>query len=68
MRVPSEPDKFVVKGCGYQIDALATMRPEDMVVSDLEGHKIEGPPGSTQCREVKMHSIYRVRPEVQSIR
>jgi len=67
-RVPSQPDTFVVKGRGYEIDALATMRPEDMVVCDLEGYKIDGPPGSTQCREVKMHScIYKARPDVQSV-
>ena len=68
MRVPSQPDTFVVKGRGYEIDALATMRPEDMVVCDLEGFKVDGPPGSTQCREVKMHScVYKLRPDVQSV-
>lgn len=68
MRIPSQPDTFVVKGRGYEIDALATMRPGDMVICDLHGYKIDGPPGSTQCREVKMHScIYRARPDVQSV-
>lgn len=68
LRVPSQPDTFVVKGRGYQIDALAAMRPQDMVVCDLEGYKVDGPPGSTQCREVKMHScVYKCRPDVQSV-
>jgi len=68
MRVPSQPDTFVVKGRGYKIDALALMRPEDMVVCDLEGNRVDGPPGSMQCREVKMHScVYKVRPDVQSV-
>jgi len=68
LRVPSQPDTFVVKGRGYEIDALAAMRPEDMVVCDLESYKVDGPPGSTQCREVKMHScIYKIRPDVQSV-
>lgn len=68
MRVPSQPDTFVVKGRGYEIDALAAMRPEDMVVCDLEGFKVGGPPNATQCFEVKMHScIYKARPEVQSV-
>lgn len=68
MRVPSEPGTFVVKGRGYAIDALAVMRPEDMVVCDLEGYKLGGPPGSTPCFEVKMHScIYKARPDVQSV-
>lgn len=68
MRVPWEPDKFVVKGRGYRIDALARMRPEDMVVCDLDGNKVDGPPEATQCFEVKMHScIYKARPDVQSV-
>lgn len=68
LRVPGDPDKFVVKGRGYAIDALARMTPDDMIVCDLEGNKVDGPPGSTQCYEVKMHScIYRTRPDVQSV-
>jgi ribulose-5-phosphate 4-epimerase/fuculose-1-phosphate aldolase len=68
MRIPSEPGKFVVKGRGYKVDALAKMRPEDMVTCDLEGYKVEGPSGVTQCREVKMHScVYRARPDVTAI-
>ena len=68
MRVPSEPDKFVVKGRGYETDALATMRPEEMVVCDLEGYKIGGPDGVYQCHEVKIHScILKTRPQVQSV-
>ena len=27
-RVPEQPDRFVVKGRGYAMDALAAMRPE----------------------------------------
>jgi ribulose-5-phosphate 4-epimerase/fuculose-1-phosphate aldolase len=68
LRVPSQPDNFVVKGRGYEVDALATMRPEHMVTCDLDGRKVDGPPGSTQCYEVKMHSsIFKLRPDVQSI-
>src|SRR3712207_2754914 len=67
-RVPSDPEKFVVKGRGYAMDALAAMRPEDMILCDLEGNKLDGPPGSTQCFEVKLHScIYKLRPDVQSV-
>ena len=67
-RVPGEPDKFVVKGRGYRIDILSRMRPEDMVVCDLEGNWVDGPPGSLQCSEVKIHScIYKNRPDVQSV-
>jgi L-fuculose-phosphate aldolase len=68
LRVPEDPTKFVVKGRGYKLDALARMQPEDMVVCDLEGYRVEAAPGVTQCFEVKMHScIYREHPEVQSI-
>ena len=68
MRVPNQPDLFVVKGRGYQIDVLARVKPEDMIVVDLEGNMVDGKPGTSQCYEVKMHScILRERPDVQSV-
>ena len=68
LRVPEAPDRFVIKGRGYKIDALARMQPEDMIVCDLEGFRVEGSEGGTQPFEVKMHScIYRTYPEVQSV-
>ena len=68
LRVPGQPDRFVVKGRGYSFDALSHMRPEDMVICDIDGNYIEGPPGSTQCFEVKMHSsIFKLYPDVQSV-
>ena len=68
LRVPGEPDKFIVKGRGYDIDALPLMQPADMIVCDLEGRKVDGPPNATQCFEVKMHSaVYKSHPEVQSV-
>ena len=68
MRVPSAPDTFVVKGRGYEIDALAAVVPEQMVLCDAEGNLLDGPPGSSQCYEVKLHSaIYRSRPDVSSV-
>ena len=64
MRLPTEPDHFVVKGRGYRLDALSAMQPEDMIVCDLDGNKVDGPVGSSQCYEVKMHSaIYKTHPE-----
>jgi L-fuculose-phosphate aldolase len=67
-RVPSEPDRFVVKGRGHDMDVLAQMRPEDMVVCDLDGGKVGGPPGVSQCYEVKLHScIYRDHPRGQAV-
>ena len=68
LRLPSDPGKFAVKGRGYPIDVLERMRPEDMVVCDLEGSKVDGPAGVTPCYEIKMHScIYEARPDVLSI-
>ncbi len=68
MRLPSDPGKFVVKGRGYRIDALAAMQPDDMVVCDLDGFTLDGPRGTTQCFEVKLHScIYKSRPDVTAI-
>jgi len=68
MRLPSDPDKFVVKGREYAVDALAVMKPEDMVVCDTEGFLVEGRPGLTQCSEIKIHScIYKTQPGVHSV-
>lgn len=68
LRVPEDPNLFIVKGRGYELDALEKMRPEQMIVCDLEGNKVDGPPESTQCMEVKMHScIYKTHPDVQSV-
>lgn len=68
LRLPDRPDRFLVKGRGYKMDALAAMRPEEMVTCDLDGNLVDGPPGATQCFEVKMHSwIYKLYPEVKSV-
>jgi ribulose-5-phosphate 4-epimerase/fuculose-1-phosphate aldolase len=68
LRVPEAPDSFLIKGRGYELDILSELGPEDMVLCDLEGNKLDAPDGVSQCYEVKMHScIYRAFPEVQSI-
>ena len=68
MRTPGDPNRFLVKGRGYRIDVLTRMRPEEMVTCDLEGNWVDGPAGSMQCHEVKIHSfIYQARPDVQSV-
>ena len=68
LRLPDRPDRFLVKGRGYKMDALAAMRPEEMVTCDLEGNLVDGPTGASQCFEVKMHSwIYKLYPDVQSV-
>ena len=68
MRVPSEPNKFVVKGREYELDALSEMQADDMVVCDTEGFKVGGRPELTQCSEIKIHScIYKTQPQVNSV-
>lgn len=68
MRFPSDPNRFAVKGRGYRVDALSRMRPDDMVICDLEAALEDGPPGVIQCNEVKIHScIYKARPDVQAV-
>ena len=44
MRIPNEPDKFVVKGRGYEVDALHSVSPYQMIVCDMDGNKVDGPP------------------------
>jgi ribulose-5-phosphate 4-epimerase/fuculose-1-phosphate aldolase len=68
VRVPGQPDRFVVKGRGYRTDALPAIRPEDMVVVDMDGVWIDGPRNVVPCFEVKIHScILRDRPDVNSV-
>ncbi len=68
LRDPTNPNRFVVKGRGYKIDVLSRMQPEDMVVCDLDGYLIDGPPGVLQCNEVMIHaSVFKARPDVNSV-
>ena len=68
LRDPNDPGRFVVKGRGYPIDVLKRMRPENMVVCDLDGRLLDGPPGVVQCNEVMIHAcVFKARPEVQSV-
>ncbi len=56
LRDPNDANRFVVKGRGYEIDVLSRMRPENMVVCDLRGYLLDGPPGVLQCNEVMIHA------------
>jgi len=68
LRDPNDPNRFIVKGRGYEIDVLSRMRPENMVVCDLHGHLLDGPPGALQCNEVMIHAcVFRARPDVNSV-
>jgi len=68
VRVPGQSDRFVVKGRGYRTDALVRVRPEDIVVVDLDGVWVDGPRNVVPCFEVKIHScIFKARPDVTSV-
>lgn len=68
LRDPGDPNRFVVKGRGYPIDVINRMRPESMVVCDLDGRLLDGPPGVVQCNEVMIHAcVFKVRPEINSV-
>jgi L-fuculose-phosphate aldolase len=68
MRVPSQSNHFFVKGREYELDALAIMEPDDMVMCDTDGFLIAARPGLTQCSEVKIHAcIYKTHPKVQAV-
>ncbi len=68
MRLPDNPNHFVVKGRGYRLDALAKIQPQDLVECDLEGELVDGPANIVPCFEVKIHScILRARPDIQSV-
>ena len=68
MRLPGDPERFVTKGRGYGVDALAVMRAEDMVVCALDGTLVEAPPGVSQVSEVMLHAcLLRARPDAQAV-
>ena len=64
-RVPSQPDRFVIKALG---PALSMTHKEHMVIVDTNGFKVGGPRELNLPNEVKMHScILRERPEINSV-
>jgi L-fuculose-phosphate aldolase len=65
LRVPGQPDRFVIKALG---PALSMTKAEHMVVVDVNGFKVGGPKELNLPNEVKMHScILRERPEINSV-
>jgi ribulose-5-phosphate 4-epimerase/fuculose-1-phosphate aldolase len=68
MRMPDQPDRFVMKGRGAVIDVLAKATADDMVVCDLDAFTVERKGTTIPAFEVMMHAcIYRTHPEVQTI-
>ena len=61
-------DYVIVKGRGYERDVLSEMRPEHMLVTDLDNQVVEGPEGITPPREIYLHTaVYRRRPDVACV-
>lgn len=68
MRLPEQPDRFVMKGRGGVVDVLATATAEDMVICDMDAFTVERTGSTTPAFEVMMHAcIYRTHPEVKTI-
>ena len=68
MRLPNDPNLFMVKGREMAVDALAVVKPDEMVVCNTDGFLVEGKPGLTQVSEVMIHAaIYRTRPDIQAV-
>jgi len=68
MRIPEQPDRFVMKGRGAVIDVLAKATADDMVICDMNAFTVERSGSTTPAFEVMMHAcIYRTHPEVQCI-
>src|SRR5436190_1694385 len=64
-RVPSQPDRFVIKALG---PALSMTHKEHMVLVDTNGFKVGGPKELNLPNEVKMHScLLRERPDINSV-
>lgn len=63
LSVRLDSDRIMITPTGV---SKGMMQPEDMVVVDLEGHKLEGE--TRPSSEIAMHlTIYRMRPEVGSV-
>jgi ribulose-5-phosphate 4-epimerase/fuculose-1-phosphate aldolase len=68
MRIPDQPDRFVMKGRGAVIDVLAKATADDMVVCDMNAFTVERSGSTTPAFEVMMHAcIYRTHPEAHCI-
>jgi L-ribulose-5-phosphate 4-epimerase len=66
-RIPHS-DYIVMKGRGYDVDALGKMTGADMIVLDLDANVVDGPHGVIPQNEVKMHTrLYRARKDVGGV-
>jgi len=63
-RIPGT-DRFIIKGRGLGEVALRYTRPEDLVIADFDGTKVEGRADLNPPGEIPIHlEILRARPDV----
>ncbi len=67
VRIPGT-DKILIKGRGYRQEALEYMRPQDLIVIDLDCNIKSAPKGIAPPGEIKLYThIYKTRPEVEEL-
>jgi ribulose-5-phosphate 4-epimerase/fuculose-1-phosphate aldolase len=66
-RIPGT-SRFIIKGRGIGEVALRYTRPEDIVISDEDGNKLEGRADLNTPGEVAIHAeIFKARPDVNCV-
>jgi len=63
VRLPDQPDRFLMKPAGI---GLEEMRPDNVITIDIEGRRVEG--AMPRHNEVFIHSeVMRARPDVNAV-
>jgi L-fuculose-phosphate aldolase len=66
-RIPGS-DRIVIKARGAGEAALRYTMPEDLIILDMDGKKIEGRSDLTAPAETRIHTaLYRARPEINCV-
>ena len=66
-RIPGT-DHIVIKARGPAESALRYTTPDDVIVADLDGKKVDGPDDLNPPGETQIHiALYRARPEVNCV-
>ena len=66
-RIPGT-DRIVIKGRGPGEAALRYTMPDDLMIADMDGKKVEGRDDLTSPNEVYIHTwMYRTRPDVNCV-
>src|SRR5581483_4633473 len=66
-RIPGT-DRILIKARGVGEAALTYVTPEDLIICDMDGKKVEGPDDLAAPNEVFIHTwMYRTRPDVNAV-